>query len=367
MCLALWAPFLDRNAWAQGASEEKPKTTDPSPALKDRAIRLNVGDLAPPLQVSKWLQGPEVSSFVPGKVYVVQFWAVWCNPCIGHMPHLSKLQADYQGQGVSVIAYTTRDFRGGPSNNEQDIAAFLKKRGKILHYAVAYADARSMADPWLAGQDGFWTFVIDKTGRVAYIGNALFLDLVLPRVLAAKASAREIGEEVARIIAEYKTMHAELVRAFEAGNPAPALKSLRTFTRAHPEIADISPLAQAKLSLLPKYGEPGEGKTYAKELLAKAIASKDFLTLNLIRSILRDQKEDKEFLAMTVEAAEAYLRFDPLTSAQGWLDLAEAYTLVGNASKAKESARRAITQAAKDPVADRPQVEKEARRFGASP
>jgi len=33
--------------------------------------------------------------------------------------------------------YTTRDIRGGPSNNEQDIAAFLKKRGAILHYAVA--------------------------------------------------------------------------------------------------------------------------------------------------------------------------------------------------------------------------------------
>lgn len=91
------------------------------------------------------------------------------------------------------------------------------------------------------------------------------------------------------------------------------------------------------------------------------------MALNLIRSILRDQKEDKEFLAMTVDAAEAYVRFDPLASAQGWLDLAEAYTLVGNASKAKESAKRAITQAAKDPLADRPQIEKEARRFGASP
>ena len=60
---------------------------------------------APPPTV---LQGPDGRSLtladLKGQVLVVNLWASWCAPCAKEMPTLAKLQADYQGQPVKVVA-----------------------------------------------------------------------------------------------------------------------------------------------------------------------------------------------------------------------------------------------------------------------
>lgn len=53
------------------AAQETSKKANPP----DRAGPLKVGDAAPALHVSKWLQGRPVTTFEPGKVYVIEFWA----------------------------------------------------------------------------------------------------------------------------------------------------------------------------------------------------------------------------------------------------------------------------------------------------
>src|SRR5438270_13996920 len=83
---------------------------------------LKIGDPAPPLKASRWLQGDEVRAFEPGKVYVVEFWATWCGPCIAFMPSLAELQAEYKDKGVTCIGYTARDS----DNSADKAAAFVK-------------------------------------------------------------------------------------------------------------------------------------------------------------------------------------------------------------------------------------------------
>jgi thiol-disulfide isomerase/thioredoxin len=39
-----------------------------------------------------------------GKVVVMNLWATWCAPCQAEMPTLAKLQQDYAGQPVKVVA-----------------------------------------------------------------------------------------------------------------------------------------------------------------------------------------------------------------------------------------------------------------------
>jgi thiol-disulfide isomerase/thioredoxin len=121
-------------AAAVAADKEGIKKEDSSKEPEPKALK--VGDKAPQLTVSKWMQGKAVSAFTPGKTYVVEFWATWCGPCIIMMPHLGELQAEFKDKGLTVIGYTTKD----PMNTEQKVADFVAKRGPKLGYTFAYGD-----------------------------------------------------------------------------------------------------------------------------------------------------------------------------------------------------------------------------------
>jgi len=50
------------------------------------------------------ISGSEVSmETLKGKVVVVDFWATWCGPCVGEMPKMKKLYAEYKDKGVEFV------------------------------------------------------------------------------------------------------------------------------------------------------------------------------------------------------------------------------------------------------------------------
>jgi len=154
------------------------------PAMKAPAkeTSLKPGDAAPALSVAKWLKGEPVTSFEKGKVYVVEFWATWCGPCIASMPHLSELQKEYKGK-VTIIGVTSED----PRNTLEKAQKMVADKGDTMGYTVAWDNERATNTAYMtaAGQGGIpCSFVIDKQGKVAYIGHPMNLDLVLENVVA---------------------------------------------------------------------------------------------------------------------------------------------------------------------------------------
>ena len=73
---------------------------------------LKIGDKAPRLKDVEWKNGTAIA-FEPGHVYVLDFWAIWCGPCIAMMPHLSDLQHEYREKNLHVIPVTTLDQKAG--------------------------------------------------------------------------------------------------------------------------------------------------------------------------------------------------------------------------------------------------------------
>ncbi len=336
------------------------------PAPKAKPVpSLKVGDLAPPLTVTKWLRGQEVKKFETGKAYVVEFWATWCGPCIGAMPHLAELQAEYKDKNVTIIGFTSRDLLGKPNHSEKEVAEFLEKRGKKFGYTFAYADDGVTADTWMtaAGREGIpCTFVVDKAGKIAYIGHPMYLPAVLPKVVEGKATANEIGAEMAQIGVEFSAI-SDIVFS----DPKASLRALKAFEIRHPTLADFMVSVRIKVSILPKHGAPGEAKGYTEELVAKAAKKKDLQTLGMVSSLLRrgDGKESKELLAIAVTAAETVVLIDGGKDAGSLIDLADAHFVSGDKAKAIEFARKAKKAASEDSASFRKYIGKEAGRLGA--
>lgn len=281
------------------------------------------------------------------------------------MPHLSELQAEYREKNVTIIGFAGRDLLGKPDHSENDVAEFVNRRGKKLGYTFAYAHDGATAEAWLAaaGREGIpCSFVVDKAGRIAYIGHPMYLPAVLPRVVAGNATAKAVGDEMAKIETEFSDVSALLSRDPKAG-----LQALKEFEAKYPSLADFLPSVRIKLSYLPKYGKDGEAKEYAEALLAKAIKKKDVLCLSMVSSILRrgDGKDSKELLAIAVKAAEAEIQIDGGKDAQSLINLADAHFVNGDKAKAKEYARKAQDAASGESVDFKQYIDKEARRLGA--
>jgi len=134
------------------------------------AQTLRVGSEAPALEVDKFVKGEPVKGFEDGHVYVVEFWATWCRPCIASIPHLTELQDKHEGE-LTVIGVA-----GSERSGLEGLESFLNRQGDKMDYTVAYDSARSAVQGYMvaAGFNGIPTaFVVDGNGKVAWMGHPL--------------------------------------------------------------------------------------------------------------------------------------------------------------------------------------------------
>ena len=81
-----------------------------------------LGKPAPAIDVAAWANGPALDlATLKGKVILLDFWAVWCGPCIATFPHLKQLHAEYHDSGLEIIG-VTRQY-GYQWNSETQRAA----------------------------------------------------------------------------------------------------------------------------------------------------------------------------------------------------------------------------------------------------
>jgi thiol-disulfide isomerase/thioredoxin len=173
-----------------------------------------IGDPAPAIAPISWIQGTPLTKFEPGRVYVVEFWATWCPPCIKAIPHLSALQKKYP-DSLAVVGVNVEGLLGHEPKPDA-VPAFMKKWGKAMTYAVAMDDPtkKTISDAWItaSGSLGIPTAcIVDQHGKLAWVGypdlvQSYAFDQALDDTLAGKidlARARALQVSTTRETAEY--------------------------------------------------------------------------------------------------------------------------------------------------------------------
>jgi thiol-disulfide isomerase/thioredoxin len=300
---------------------------------------LAAGAKAPPLSVEKWVKGSPVKEFEKGKIYVVEFWATWCGPCIASMPHLSDIQKEYGDKGVTVIGVTSVD----PNNSREQVEKMVKEKGDTMGYTVAWDKERSTNEAYMkaANQNGIPTsFLIDGAGTIAWIGHPMFLDIPLVQVIAGKWDPKSGPDLVKKAQDAFQGVFMKM-----RTSPKDALPAWDAFEKDYPKLAHQ--FADQKFTALLAAGEYDRAYKLGAELTDKAIQSKDAEKLNQVAWTIVDPegKVEKRDLDLAMKAA---VKADEITEGKNAAiidTLARVYFLKGDAAKALELQKKAVSLA----------------------
>lgn len=271
---------------------------------------LKVGDKAPPMKVAEWVKGQPVPTLQQGRVYVVEFWASWCGPCVDGIPHLTELAKKY-AESVTIIGVNVWEDPDATDNSYfATVKSFVEKMGSKMDYVVGIDGPEGeMAKTWMeaAGQNGIpAAFVVNGDGIIVWIGHPMNLDGVLEKVIAgtwdletAKKHAqaeREVNDLLNSLYNELETVSADEQKALEF--------AARIDKHIEEKPALLSHFAVMKFqALLPKHPEKAMdvARTYIKGELRD---DNDFL-LSVATGIL-EREDPKMDYALALDATRRF-------------------------------------------------------------
>lgn len=326
-------------------------------AQDDDEKPFGVGSQAPALDIEHWISNGQdafkpVTEFEPGYVYVVEFWATWCPPCIASMPHLAEAQGKYKDQKVQLISVSDEDLdtvneflEGNVRGSEDQTYAQLTS----AYCLTADPDKSVHADYMDASnQSGIPTaFIIGKTGLVEWIGHPTEMDKPLEQIVAGtwdlEAAIKEAEEA-----AEAQRALQEVFEKFQQGEFEEGVELLDKVISTTKDERMAKQLRGMKLNVMLQSGsfEESDVMPVAKEFL-KSVESEPRAVNNVTWMIHQKAEEgfftDKSFIGGVAGIAEqAAAASDEDYAWKVWDTAGHLYFLADNLEKALECQKKAV-------------------------
>lgn len=319
---------------------------------------LDIGAPAPPISGVTWLHGAPVTHYVPGHIYVLEFWATWCEPCRQTFPYLAGLAARYQGK-VTVIAVDSFErATPGAASPTALVKHFAAAMGSSMPYPIAIdGPQRTMAQQWMlrSGETAIpVAFVVDGHGRLAWAGFPMNVGPVVQAVAAGTWNAAAFGKERSAANAEAaakQTVLTAVALLVHQNKPGLALQTLNRGIAAHSGLAAGFGLLKFHLMLMA--GDPNACEFGLK--LAESQYGNDANTLDQIgTAIVKSRRVKNANYKIAVQIEQQANLLSGRTSCVMLDDLATAQFKAGDAVAAAATERLALDRAGAIQVVGQP-------------
>lgn len=292
---------------------------------------LTIGSSAPALDVEHWVQDGSgkfkpVTEFEKGKVYVVEFWATWCGPCIASMPHLVEIQQKYADKGVQIVSisdedletvekFLEREFTGSTESKEGAAAEDAPKTFRDLTsaYCLTTDPDGSSNKSYMeaAGQNGIpCAFIVGKDQKIEWIGHPMSMDEALEQVVEGnwdrEAFAEQFKEEQ-----QMDLLMSKIMRSARGGKVDAALAMIDEAVEAAKSDEVKQRLKVMRIQLLAQSGKSEEAMAALDAMIESSddAALKQELGMFRVQMLLEDLSNPK--LADGVTKAYEDYKDDP--------------------------------------------------------
>ena len=136
-----------------------------------------IGTMAPAIQIDEWITPqPPRQSDLNDRVYVLEFWATWCQPCVQSIPHMIELADKYKDKAVPFIALSV-------DSSSEPVKKMVKSKG--INYYVGMDNDLSEKYS-VRGIPS--AFIIGRSGQVVWQGHPMKSDFEIAIVNALNTS-----------------------------------------------------------------------------------------------------------------------------------------------------------------------------------
>ena len=126
------------------------------PGSTEVAVGASVSDF----KLKKFNGGETGISTMPGKIFLINFWASWCEACMVEMPSIVNLRKKYVGRGLEVLLMDVDE------NPQAAVPSILKQFG--IDFPI-YVDTDGQLTDLFDVRAIPFTMIMDKSRKVLLI------------------------------------------------------------------------------------------------------------------------------------------------------------------------------------------------------
>ncbi|MCH2178309.1 MAG: redoxin family protein [Mariniblastus sp.] len=214
---------------------------------------MTVGSKAPALDIEHWLSDGngtfhKVRGFEPDKIYVIEFWATWCGPCIASIPHLSELQKKYADKNVQIISVSQEDLTTVEGFLANKVTGKAETYGQLTsNYCLTSDPDGSVQNAYMKAsqQNGIPTaFIVGKDGRIDWIGHPIEMDQPLQSIVDDRWDREQFATDF-KLKQEIEQGLQRAMKFVEQGKFKDGLVILETLINKSPADSDL--IGQVKM------------------------------------------------------------------------------------------------------------------------